>query len=988
VSEQPAREPADGFFAFGPFRILSAQRLLLEGDTPVRLGSRACDILLALLEKHGQVVSKQELLTRVWPDTFVEEASIRVHVAALRRALGDGNAGRRFITNVPGRGYSFVGPISFNRQQTSPSARPAATNENPRDIPPPLARMVGRSDAVVALAEQLSRDRFITIVGPGGIGKTTVGLAVANQVFRNFVDGVHFVDLAPLTDAQLVSSTLATRLGVAALADDPLPALIASLREESILLVLDNCEHVIEAAAPLAEAIVSGTKRVHILATSREALRAEGEHVYRLPTLAAPSATESLKAADALKFAAVELFVDRAAASLGTFDLADAEAALVAEICCRLDGIPLAIEIAASRVDTFGVAGLAAALNDRFQLLMQGRRTALPRHRTLSATLDWSYSHLPEIERLVLRRLAVLVGPFTMAAASAVLAEAGVSAATIVDAIAGLVAKSLVWANVGGPVAYYRLLDVTRAYALTKLEESGEGDRVARAHAAYFKSAVERAQSDWEILPAGEWLQRYRDCVDNVRVAIEWAFSPAGDPATGVAITVGAVPLWFELSLTSECAERVDRALSIPLASRDPKSEMRLHAARAWSLMQTQGAVPATQSAWTRVLEISEELGDVDYQLRALWGLWSGCLNRNEFRAALEIAERFLQLAQSHSNHADALIGERMIGYIVHLLGDQPKARSHLERMLSGYVAPATGAQMIRFVFDQRALAQCFLARIQWLQGQGDQAVELIKRTVEIAASRDDGLSLCQTLVQGACPLALFVGDLEALETYVSMLVAYSQRQALDFWQAFGRCFESVLHIKRGRLAEGLANLGEALDGLREIQFGVYYSVFLSEFADTLARAGRADEGRRTIDEALDRADRNEEYWYKPELLRIKGEIVLLESRSDALAEAQRQFVESLNVSRQQETLAWELRAATSLARLHHRENNPVKARGILAPVYARFSEGFETADVRAAKDLLQVLPEAAETRKMSKLKADKVSSPQRPVRKLQKPST
>ena len=268
-----------------------------------------------------------------------------------------------------------------------------------------------------------------------------------------------------------------------------------------------------------------------------------------------------------------------------------------------------------------------------------------------------------------------------------------------------------------------------------------------------------------------------------------------------------------------------------------------------------------------------------------------------------------------------------MIGYIVHLMGDQPRARQHLERMLSGYVAPVTGAQMIRFVFDQRAIAQCFLARILWLQGSGDQAVRLTKEIVEAAVSRDDGLSLCQTLVQGACPVALFVGDLEALERYVSMLLDYSQRQALDFWQAFGRCFQSVLYIRRGQLAEGLAKLAEALDGLREIQFGVYYGVFLSEFADALARAGRADEGRRTIDEALDRADRNEEHWYKPELLRIKGEIVLREALPNASEEAERCFMESLDWSRRQETIAWQLRAATSLARLHLRENHAAKAR-------------------------------------------------------------
>ena len=208
MSRQATQEAADDVIAFGPFRLLTAQRLLLEGDAPVHLGSRARDLLVALVERPGQVVSKQELLARVWPDTFVEEAGIRVHVAALRRALGDGNAGRRYITNVPGRGYSFVAPVSVSKERADVPARPPAESERPPDIPAPLVRMVGRSDVVLMLAEQLPRRRFVTVVGPGGMGKTTVAVAVANRVRADFADGVCFVDLAPLADPLLVPARL------------------------------------------------------------------------------------------------------------------------------------------------------------------------------------------------------------------------------------------------------------------------------------------------------------------------------------------------------------------------------------------------------------------------------------------------------------------------------------------------------------------------------------------------------------------------------------------------------------------------------------------------------------------------------------------------------------------------------------------------------------------------------------------------------------
>ena len=443
---------AERAISFGPFRLLPSRYLLLEGDKPVRLGSRACEILIALVERAGQLLSKQELIGRVWPDTFVEEGNLRVHLAALRRALGDGQAGRRYITNIPGRGYCFVAPVALDEEPPEAIAFPEAAVGQP-DLPVSLVRMVGRADIVERLAPELPRHRFVTIVGPGGIGKTTVAVAVAERLRGSFKDGVRFVDLAALTDPLLVPSALAALLGVAVRSDNPLPNLIAALRERQLLIVLDNCEHVVEAAAALAEEIFKGTKGTHILATSREPLRAEGERVHRLSPLPVPSAGAGLKAAEALQFPAVQLFVERAAASAGAFELTDAEAPLVADICRRLDGIALAIEIVASRVDAFGVAGLAARLDDRFRLLQGGRRTAVPRHRTLSAALDWSYALLPEVERVVLRRLAVFAGAFGLNSATSV--EADDLPHEAVDGVANLVAKSLVSVDVVIRIKYW-----------------------------------------------------------------------------------------------------------------------------------------------------------------------------------------------------------------------------------------------------------------------------------------------------------------------------------------------------------------------------------------------------------------------------------------------------------------------------------------------------------------------------------------------------
>ncbi len=413
--------------SFGPFRLLAAQRLLLEGDKPVRLGSRAFDILAALVERAGEVVGKEELIARAWPQTFVEEANLKIQVSALRRALGDGQGGNRYVVTVPGRGYNFVAPIRReepSRAAPSPTIAPAA----PHNLPFAVTRMIGREEIVAALVARLSRQRLVTIVGPGGIGKTTVALAVAERMIASYEHGVWLVDLAPLGDPRLVPSAVATVLGLEIRTEDPLPGLVAALRDKRMLLLLDNCEHVIDAAASLAAAVLSGAPGVNILATSREPLGVAGEREYRLGPLSSPQPSSRLTAAEAAAFPAVQLFVERVTAIVEDFALTDANAPLVVEICRRLDGLPLAIEFAAPRVEVLGVEGLAARLDDSLRLLGARRRTAMPRHRTMRAVVDWSYGLLSEDEQRFFRALGIFAGGFTVEAAAAVAMDAATTA--------------------------------------------------------------------------------------------------------------------------------------------------------------------------------------------------------------------------------------------------------------------------------------------------------------------------------------------------------------------------------------------------------------------------------------------------------------------------------------------------------------------------------------------------------------------------------
>jgi predicted ATPase len=799
---------------------------------------------------------------------------------------------------------------------------------------------------------------LLSIVGPGGIGKTSVALAAAEASANTYKHGVWFVDLAPLADARLVPSAVAQVLGFEIRSDDPVPGLVGALRDRRLVLVLDNCEHVIEAAATLAAAILRGAVDVHILATSREPLRVEGEHVQRLPPLSSGLLSDHLGAAEALAFPAVELFVERAAERLGEFELTDENAPIVAEICLKLDGIPLAIELAAARVETFGVRGLAARLDDRFRLLTGGRRSGPPRHRTLRAALDWSYDVLSEPERAVLRRLGILMGGFTLDAACAVVADPGLLKRDVIDAVAELVEKSLAAVETTVTEPRLRLLETTRAYALERLAESGEREAVARRHAEFYRDVFEKAETESEARTATEWLADYAREIDNLRAALDWAFSPGGDGSIGVALTTAAVALWMRLSLLEECRGRAERALAAvgAGASGDARHEMKLRAAVAASLIYSRGAAgPETSMAYTRALELAESLDDAEYRLRALWGLWSYHTASGRHRVALELAQRFYALAADGADPNDRLSGEGMIAVSQFYLGDLPSPRRHLEHVLAGYITPDQTWHIIRFQSNPRMVMSIFLARVLWLQGFPDQATRATHSTVEDARAANHTISLCQALAHAACPLALLTGDLAAAEHYGTMLLDHSTRHALPHWRACGRGFQGMLVIQRGDVVAGLRLLRTGFDEFGEAGSAVLRLIaFL--MAEALGRAGQTADGLATIEEAIARSERTEEHWAMAELVRVKGELLLLQDAPGAAAAAEDHFRQALDWARRQGALSWELRAATSLARLLRDRDRIGEARDLLASIYERFTEGFGTADLQAGKKLLDEL--------------------------------
>lgn len=496
-----AAEASEPVLAFHSFRFFPARRMLYEDDRPLRLGSRAIDILHVLLERAGETVTKDQLIARAWPNTVVEEGNLRVHVAALRKTLGE-----RHIENVVGRGYCFITPVvrggavaeeaqvahAALRAAGHSEAAPSNTVYLPQSdgLPPSATRIFGREQTVAALRQQLSERRFVTIVGTGGMGKTTAALAAAEGMQGQWRQGTVFVDLAPLTRADQVPRALAAALVMERPAAMDTAAIVAALHSHHLLLILDSCEHVLEAVSLLAEQILHGAPGVRLLATSREPLRAEGEWVHRLPALELPPEPQPddgqppLTMAQAMAYPAVQLFAERVQASAAGLALGDQEAPQIADICRRLDGIPLAIELAAARVELLGIRGLVARLDDCCYLLKGGRRTAKVRHRTLEATLDWSYDLLGEGERSLLHRLSVFRRRFSLEEALTIGADSREGLEEAMDALSSLVSKSMLATVADTGAARYRMLETTRSYAAAKLAESGEHDVILAHYAA------------------------------------------------------------------------------------------------------------------------------------------------------------------------------------------------------------------------------------------------------------------------------------------------------------------------------------------------------------------------------------------------------------------------------------------------------------------------------------------------------------------------
>jgi predicted ATPase/DNA-binding winged helix-turn-helix (wHTH) protein len=705
-------------YEVGPFRLDPAAGVLSLGGRPMPLGSRAVAVLTSLVKKPNEYVRKESILDAAWPGVVVEEGNLPVQILAIRRALAQAPGGGHWVETLARRGYRFVGPVAVVDDS---AARLAAERRVRSNLPVPLTSFIGRERELVEVKRLLPRTRLLTVVGVGGIGKTRLALQVAAEVTDAYRDGVWLVELGSISDPSLVPTSVAHVLGVQERTGTPLTdTLCAHLKARHLLLWLDNCEHLLDACADLAGAVLHGAAAPTIIATSREPLHVDGEQVYALPTLSL--ADPSASAEDIARSEAVQLFIERARRQLPGFDLTAARASVVAELCTHLDGIPLAVELAAARVRSLSVEQINARLHDRFKLLTSKNSAALPRQQTLRSTFDWSFDLLAEDERTVLRRLAIFPGSFALEAATAVASDAAIDEFAVVDLLAQLVSRSLVVADTNDVGARYRLLETTRAYALEKLVETEEIDTVKHRHAKYFRARFESAHDDRLRMSDTDWDVIYPLELDNVRAALDWAFGAGGDLAIGTALAGASGPIWHNLSLRREGLQRLEDAVArvgLETAESD-QARLSLYMGQLWG-----AAAPAQAlAALVRAVDLYRRLGvtsGLGYSLVQL-GHRLALMGRCEHAArALADAAPLLDQASAPkvlANYFDAL------GFLKMSLGDLAGARRYYEKALS--LCRSQGAERLAIIVLGN------LGDMTWMTGDLDAAAAALREAVAL----------------------------------------------------------------------------------------------------------------------------------------------------------------------------------------------------------------------------------------------------------------
>ena len=738
-------------YRFGAFELQPAERRLLSGGTPVHLGPHAFDLLVALVERSGHLVTKDELLARVWGKVVVEENTLQAHISVLRKLIG-----QPAIATVTGQGYRFTAAV------TPIHPAPARRNHN---LPHALTRFIGREREIAQVQQLLGTTRLLTLTGTGGCGKTRLAFEIGAQRVDAYADGVWLVELAAVNDAGLVGQTIAKALEINEQPGKSLPdTLCAAVAPREVLLILDNAEHLLDACAQIADVLLHRCARLAILCTSRERLGITGELTYRVPSLAVPDACRDPTPEQISECESVRLFVERAHLQDPHFALTAANAGAVSSICRRLDGIALAIELAAARVRSMSVDELGAGLDERFRLLTEGSRTALPRHRTLRSLIDWSYELLSESERMMLCRVSVFSGGWSLEAARQVCAFDRVAPDEAASVLTSLADKSLVWTEMRDAVTRFRLLETVRQYAHERLQRSGEETPVRRRHVEYFVALAEEARKHELAADAPAWLDRLEMEHDNFRAALRASCSARLDHGDAGLKLAGLLQwLWTTRGYWAEGREWISMALGTLDASKD--EEARARALRGLAAMcQLQGDLSSARRSYEQSFAIEARLCDPRRLCITLYNLANVTALGGDHQRAADLYERSLAIARE--------IGERpmiamCMGNLARTLawkGDIAAARACAEEALATW----------RSLGDLRGShALCFLATLTRAAGDFGSAAAMAEEALAMQRKFGDRLGLSGSLLT----LAAIRIDMRETERAVPLL-----QEAAKLW--------------------------------------------------------------------------------------------------------------------------------------------------------------------------------------------------------------
>ncbi|BAN28202.1 winged helix-turn-helix domain-containing protein [Caballeronia insecticola] len=839
----------------GPLQVCLTERTVFRQDVPCSLSSRAFAILEALIASRGTVISKDKLLEHAWPKRIVEENNLQVHIVALRRALGPS---RDLLRTVSGLGYMLL-----PQPDTASSERLARSSDLP-----PVDRLFGRSSAVHEVLSSFESSQVVTLTGAGGIGKTSLALEICHLLDSAF-PCIRFISLAPLqSDRHLKEALLSSFSDVLKGSVLSVEELARKLRDFPCLIILDNCEHLIESAAYVTQTLTLGNPSVRVLATSREPLQIHSERVYAVPTLACPAPLAPQ--AEVVETDAVKLFLHRLRRSSAEFQIDESSLGLIGEICRRLEGFPLAIELAAARSAALGLDTVRMHLDDRFAILRGGSRDLPPRHQTLRAVFDWSYNLLSPTEQMLFRLTGIFVDGFSLEAASALMTRRGVSEAETVQALAGLVTKSLLHIDRASP-RRFRQLESAQAYARSRLDELGETPAASAAHASFFRDFFAKGPYRSEQISVDAAHHVVGAEIGNMRAAMSWAFDRDERAHIGIELAGTAVPVLFELPLLDECEHWASVALDAlknpNVTARPVQARLGILSAYASAAVYTQGPSTQVESTWKEALLLAQTSQDSGHFLRAIWGLWNRSLYAGEPAQALTYALRFRSESQRIASPLHVALGCRVMGLTLHYAGKHAEARDELIAALSTseirkFRWSTTGVRT-----DQIAAIQASLARVNWFLGEtGDclQQAELAEETANMAGHE---LTIAYILIEATIPIAILQRNREALVRAVGELEIRCRRAGLRIWSACCDALAWIAEAMDRRLtADELLEMASSIDRIRQTGYLAPMPLIIGEFAKALAASGQHARALTEVDQALEHGVKHESWWYQPDL--------------------------------------------------------------------------------------------------------------------------